>query len=334
MPAGRLSTAEYQRKQAKYFDELDGQVHKTPRVLAAEERARTESAARHAALQRENKVDAATSLNAEVAAARRLAGGAGKVRREYLSKEQAEAGLDDYYKSLDKRDHIMPAVKQAEEKAKLAALHLKESEYSEDEADARAQAATKEAVPGKTLTRRQALQQQAAYFKQLDRSVHKTPAVLLAEDRAKAAKQAMLYSAKAARKALAAEISVVTKEGKAGRTLASHAMAEGRKEAARGKAARARGRGRRPIHLARGKVDLRSVARDAVYDAHVPSLPGKIKLEWEGRQPAGQLYGRLKQQALASKGKSGSPRAATEEWDHRKNDLVDKMIESFKHFKI
>jgi hypothetical protein len=328
----RLSAAEYQRKQDKYFNELDGQVHKTARVLAAEQRARAESAARHAALERDGKVDPATSLNAEVAAARRLAGGAGTVRREYLSKEQAEAGLDSYYKSLDKRDHIMPAVKQAEEKAKLGALHLKENEYREDEADARAQAATKEAVPGKTLTRRQAVQQQAAYFKQLDRSVHKTPAVLMAEDRAKAAKKALLYSAKEARKALAADISAVTKEGKAGRTLASDAMAEGKRAAARRKSARARGpRGRVGL---RGKVDLRSVARDAVYGAHVPSLPGKIKLEWQGRQPAGQLYGRLKQQALASKGHGGSPRAATEEWDSHKNSLVDKMVDDFKHFKI
>lgn len=254
---------------------------------------------------------------------------------------QAEQGLDKYYKSLDKRDHIMPAVKRAEEKAKLAALHLKENEYSEDEQDARAEAATREAVPHAKLSRRQALRQQQRYFKQLDKEVHKTPAVLIAEARAKAAKKSLLYSAEAARKQLAADIKTVTKASKTGSTLASHAMRQGELLAS-GAAKRRRGaRGRRRAarhtnaqRLAGGKIDVRSFAHDAVYSAHAPDLSGKIKLEWKGKDPASDLYGRLKQQALSSKAAGGSMREATEEWDHRKNSLVDKMVDDFKHFKI
>ena len=234
----------------------------------------------------------------------------------------------------------MPAVKRAENKAKLAALHLKESEYSEDEEDARAQAATREAVPHAKLTRRQALRQQQKYFKSLDEEVHKTPAVLIAEARAKASNKSLLYSAEAARKQLAADIKAVTMAPKTGgSTLASHAMQRG-ELAAEGAAKRGSkaARGRRAAgaqqQFARGRVDVRSIAHDAVYNARVPDLKGKLRLEWRGEQPAGALYGLLKKQALASKAVGGPRRAATQEWDHHKRSLVDKMVDDFKKFKI
>ena len=91
VPAGRLSAAEYAKEQAEYFRELDGQVKKTRRVLAAEKRARAESAKRKMALEEEGKASAEHSLNEEVAAARRLSGGT--PRREYLTKQQVRLCL-------------------------------------------------------------------------------------------------------------------------------------------------------------------------------------------------------------------------------------------------
>jgi hypothetical protein len=38
-----------------------------------------------------------------------------------------------------------------------------------------------------------------------------------------------------------------------------------------------------------------------VYGAHMPSLPGKLKLQWKGKDPAEKLYLKLKGQALTAK---------------------------------
>ncbi len=46
---------------------------------------------------------------------------------------------------------------------------------------------------------------------------------------------------------------------------------------------------------------MRAEARNAVYRAHTPSLAGKLKLHWKGKEPAEKLYLKLKGQALTAK---------------------------------
>jgi len=327
LPAGKMSAKEYKREQDKYFEELSRAVKKTARVLAAERSARRESNARKQA-RHDDEALVDTQVQAAISAAEKVRG----VPADRLSKDQAAKEQDAYFKSLDTQDHVTAGVMHSEAEAKLAALHNKEQQFAEDEQEARDQARTHQAVKGR-LTHAQAVDQQQDYYNLLAAHVNKTPAVLMAEKRAKAAKQSLLYSGEAARKGLAGDLSSVAKSDTIRSTLASHAVRREQDAALRLE----QDAPTRKEHDARetpSKIDFRSEARRAVYQAHAPKLDGKLKLEWSGSQPAEKLYTHLKGQALGVKGVKGSARAATEEWDHRKSGIVDKMEQEFKNFKI
>jgi len=328
LPKSKMSAKEYKREQDKYFEELSGGVKKTARVLGAERRARRESKARKLARHADDEALVDTQVQAAISAAEKVRG----VPADSLSKDEAAKEQDAYFKRLDTQDHVTAGVKRSEAEAKLAALHNKERQFAEDEQEARDQARTHQAVKGR-LTHAQAVDQQQDYYNLLAAHVNKTPAVLMAEKRAKAAKESLLYSGEAARKGLAGDLSSVAKSDTIRSTLASHAVRREEDAALRLK----RGATTRKQHDARetpSKIDFRSEARRAVYQAHAPKLDGKLKLEWSGSQPAEKLYAHLKGQALGVKGVKGSARAATEEWDHRKSGIVDKMEQEFKNFKI
>lgn len=274
-----------------------------------------------------DRASVVSDIKSAVEAARLVT--AGRKSVDALSHKEAEEQQDKYFASLDKTDDVTPEVKQAEAKAKLSAQRLKERELNEDAAEAHAQASTHAAVPAKHLTRRQALREQQAYYKSLDKQVHKTSEVLLAEAKAKASKHTLLYSGEAARDQLNTYLADVTKPAQGSTTLASHDLMRGERQRQHKGV-----RGRRHARAPRGKVDVRSQVRKAVYEAHTPTLPGKLKLQWKGRESAEKLYGKLKGQALASKGTDGRPREEEEEWDHHKNGIVDKMVQEFQKFKI
>ena len=57
-------------------------------------------------------------------------------------------------------------------------------------------------------------------------------------------------------------------------------------------------------------------------------------MHWKGRESAADLYKKLKNKALATKGGKGRPTDAAHEWDKHKTGIVDKMEQEFKDFKI
>ena len=63
-------------------------------------------------------------------------------------------------------------------------------------------------------------------------------------------------------------------------------------------------------------------------------MQGKLKLHWKGREAAADLYKKLKNKALSTKGGKGRPTDAKHEWDKHKTGIVDKMEQEFKDFKI
>ncbi len=97
----------------------------------------------------------------------------------------------------------------------------------------------------------------------------------------------------------------ITKAATKGTSLASHDLKRG--EEALKKQQRQHEGARHPrmqlgkSDVTRGKVDVRAEVRNAVYGAHMPSLPGKLKLQWKGKDPAEKLYLKLKGQALTAK---------------------------------
>ena len=97
----------------------------------------------------------------------------------------------------------------------------------------------------------------------------------------------------------------ITKAATKGTSLASHDLKRG--EEALKKQQRQHKGARHPrmqlgkSDVTRGKVDVRAEVRNAVYGAHMPSLPGKLKLQWKGKDPAEKLYLKLKGQALTAK---------------------------------
>lgn len=114
VPAGKLSAKEYQKEQDKYFEQLNGQVKKTARVLAAEKRAREQSAARRKAEQADAEA-VVSSVSSAVRAAERVDG----VPADKLSMSDDRKVQDAYFKSLDKHDHVVPKIKMARVKVEL-----------------------------------------------------------------------------------------------------------------------------------------------------------------------------------------------------------------------
>eukprot|EP00286_Rhodomonas_abbreviata_P010273 CAMPEP_0181327018 /NCGR_PEP_ID=MMETSP1101-20121128/21846_1 /TAXON_ID=46948 /ORGANISM="Rhodomonas abbreviata, Strain Caron Lab Isolate" /LENGTH=506 /DNA_ID=CAMNT_0023435587 /DNA_START=7 /DNA_END=1527 /DNA_ORIENTATION=+ len=166
VPAGHLSREEYVKEQASYFSHLNSQVHKTPRVLAAEAAARKSKAARA------------------------------------LSSEEARKQLDSSIsvKGVTKRAKVVAAEEQAKEGfEKMKAVAAKDNKQA-----AKAVAKVPVAVGDARLSRGEARKEQNKYFASLDAQVKKTSIVLKAEEEAKDKAKRQL-TAEEARKQLLGE---------------------------------------------------------------------------------------------------------------------------------
>ena len=207
-----LSRREAEEDQEDYFKALNAQVHKTPRVLRAEARARALAAKHKAAI----NVDDSVAERAAERAAPAVVGGrlSAKAAREQLS-----SAIDAY--PVNKRPHhnVKPAVGDAplsSDKAReqldqaidafavhktpavLRAEAAAEAEAAADRAESAAETRSSVAVAAPRharLSAANAAAQQERYFESLQAKVHKTAAVLRAEVSAKAAAKAALSGA-------------------------------------------------------------------------------------------------------------------------------------------
>mmetsp|Transcript_9482 Transcript_9482/g.18508 ORF Transcript_9482/g.18508 Transcript_9482/m.18508 type:complete len:352 (-) Transcript_9482:166-1221(-) len=221
--SSKLSAQAAKDDMESWYSHLNGKVHKTARVVKAEEEAQAGLAAakrmqekpapkardsgaavptKHISHREEEKADNAyfDSLNAAVhktkvvREAEKHANG-----KHALSAEEARREL---YGDEISRVGKTREVKETEAKAKAGFEHMKKVAAKDNAKAAKAVEAVPVAVPDGHLSRTGALREQDRYFASLDAQVHKAPVVLAAERAAAAGKKKRSLSAAEARKEL------------------------------------------------------------------------------------------------------------------------------------
>ena len=166
MAVGFLSSDEARKQQDSFFKELDKEVDKTPKVLAAEIRAEKMSRLRRMAVHVDDKsaIERSSEYNDEAHEA---------VPKGRLSEAESRAKQQQWFDDLDKKVHKTPRVIAAEQAAKHS-QHELEQEVAQSDSSAqrsRTEWRRNQAVPAGRLSEERYAKKQDKYFEQLDGKV-------------------------------------------------------------------------------------------------------------------------------------------------------------------